>query len=64
MTARRIAMPVRHAGNPQGDVEAARAKVDNLRRAVAERRAGASALALAEYELHRALGRLDGPPAA
>lgn len=43
----------------EAEVEAARAKVDKLRRAVGERRAGAAALHVAEYELHRALARLD-----
>lgn len=57
--------PIRHAGvnhddeyDPQSEVEACRAKVDSLRRAVLPRKAGASALAVAEYELHRALERL------
>lgn len=64
MTAHRIVHPLRHASDPQAKVEACRAKVERLRRDVLARRAGASSLATAEYELHRALDRLaesDGP---
>lgn len=51
----------------QAEVETARAVVDKLRRAVAERTAGAAELHSAEYRLQGALRRLDAlggqPPA-
>lgn len=56
--------PIRHATDPQAEVEAARLKVDNLRRGVLARRVGASALHTAEYELACALDRLHPKGAA
>ncbi|HVL99328.1 MAG TPA: hypothetical protein VM324_08560 [Egibacteraceae bacterium] len=47
------------APDPHQALADARAKLNVVRQLVAERKAGASSLAVAEYELNRALLRVD-----